>query len=737
MTAVATEELDSLERALHAHFGFASFHKGQRAVIEDVLAGKPTMAVMPTGAGKSLCYQLPALLLDGVTVVVSPLIALMKDQVDSLRAKGIAAEFINSSQAREQQWAALDRLAAGETKLVYVAPERFRARSFHRALSQVPIALFAVDEAHCISRWGHDFRPDYVRLGEAVQQLVPERLLACTATATPDVREDITRVLGMGDEAIHVAGFLRSNLFLEARGCSSENDRERRLARFLREGAGREGSVIVYASTRKRVERYAEMVAQAVGGEHVVHYHGGLDDEARTVSQRRFMSGEARVAVATNAFGMGVDRADVRAVVHIDLPRTVEGYYQQVGRAGRDREPAHCLMLTRPNDTRVHNFLIDRGHPDPMAIAAVWNGLRGLPDGGSATPRMLAERIEVVEDEGQAESALRALQRVDAVRFDGRGGFFAHPDAPADPEALGIDFEGIARHRQHELNMLTAMKRLSNHAGCRHAYVLDYFGEAMEEACPGCDRCRPTAEGAAPGIVYEEPTEDEALVLKKALSGVARSEGRYGLRKVAAMLAGSRAKELLRTPLPRLSTYGLLKALGNDGCVELLQTLVDQDLCRIVGGEYPLLAMTERGWSVMRGGEGAGFRPPGHLVPGSTVARRVKALRGSASSSSSSGRGSASSSGRGRVGDIPQAPPTQTEPLSDVEALRIEALQMWRTSEASRRGVPPYVVFSNRTMFALATARPTSRDDFLAVPGLGPRKWDTYGELLVTLMETL
>ncbi len=713
MTAPADPaKTDTLTLALQAHFGFDAFHKGQQAVIEDVLAGRQTVAVMPTGAGKSLCYQLPALLLDGVTVVVSPLIALMKDQVDALRARGIAADLVNSSQSREDQRAALDRLGNGESRLVYVAPERFRSGSFRRALEQVPLALFAIDEAHCISRWGHDFRPDYVRLGEAVRHLQPPRLLACTATATTDVREDMTQVLGMTDPAVHIAGFLRSNLFLEARLCSGDRDREQRLARFLREGKGQDGSVIVYASTRKRVERYALACSQALGHGDVVHYHGGLEDAEREVAQQRFMSGEARVAVATNAFGMGVDRADVRAVVHVDLPRTVEGYYQQVGRAGRDGEPAHCLLLYNTVDTRVHHFLIDMSHPPPEMVAATWSALQGLPEGGSATPRMLAGRApELDGEERLVDAAIRILDRVDAVRFDGRGGYAANTMAPTDPADLGIDFGQIQRHRAHELSMLAAMKRFVHHAGCRHAYVLDYFGEAMDPACPGCDRCHPTGEGAVPGLLYEDPPEDEALVLRKTLSGVARAEGRFGLRKVAGMLAGSKARELTRTSLVDLSTYGLLSTLGADRCAELLQLLVNHELCRLSGGDYPLIRITDGGWAVMRGERSAGFRPPPHLLPGSTTARRAEMLRRPAS--------------------------VHAEPLTGAEACAADTLRDWRRTEATRRGVPPYVVFHDRTLQALAASLPTDRASFLAIPGLGPGKWESFGEALLVVAATL
>jgi ATP-dependent DNA helicase RecQ len=702
--APAAAANDPLRDALRAHFGFDDFHKGQRAVIEDLLAGHPTVAVMPTGAGKSLCYQLPGLLLDGVTVVVSPLIALMKDQVDALRARGVAAEYINSSLDPDAQRAALDRLASGATRLVYVAPERFRSGAFIRALQQVPLALFAVDEAHCISRWGHDFRPDYTRLGAVVERLRPPRLLACTATATPDVRDDMLRALHLDTAQVHVAGFLRDNLYLEARLCANERDREKRLVHFLTRGAGQSGAVIVYASTRKRVERYAAVAWKALGDGQVVAYHGGMDDAERSAAQEAFMSGRARVAVATNAFGMGVDRADVRAVVHVDLPRTLEGYYQEVGRAGRDRQPARCLLLYNPIDTRVHHFLIDQSHPDPKALQAAWHALRTR---GPATPRQLAEAVEALDGANQAETVLRHLAKVDAAQFDGGGAFRAHPDAPPDVADLGLDLAGIARHRDHEHDKLRQMKRFVHEAGCRHAYVLRYFGEHVDAACPGCDRCDPDDDNAAPGVVFAPPDDDEALLIRKALAGVARAEGRYGLRKVAAMLVGSRASTLRGTGLDALSTFGLLKDVGLDCTVELLQLLIDQDLARMTGGDYPLLQITEAGWEVMQGRACPGFKPPPHLMPGSTVARRVDRMR----------KGAASEA------DID----AEDVPL-------VDALRAWRADHARERGVPAYVVFSDRTLFAVVDRRPTDERSFLAVHGLGPSKWETFGPDLLQVV---
>ncbi len=701
--AVDAAAPDALRAALAEHFGFDRFNVGQRDVIDDVMAGRPTVAVMPTGAGKSLCYQLPALLLDGVTVVVSPLIALMKDQVDSLQARGIAADFVNSSQSAGEQRAVLERLADGALKLVYVAPERFRHNAFVRALARARIALFAVDEAHCISRWGHDFRPDYTRLGEVVERLQPPRVLACTATATEEVRADILDALRLPDARIHVHGFLRENLFLEARLCSGDKDREARLRAFLTEGAGKAGAAIVYASTRKRVERYAQAVREMLGDAAVVAYHGGMGDEARRQAQDRFMGGEARVAVATNAFGMGVDRADVRAVVHVDLPRTIEGYYQEVGRAGRDGERAHCLLLFNNIDTRVHEFLIAQSHADPMRVQALWQALRRAgPDG--ARPWELARALG---DDGRKglDTALRTLMRSGAAWSDPvTEAVRAVAEAPDDAFALGIDFESADMHRRAELDKLERMRRFVFDPRCRHLQVLAYFGEQIEpDGCPGCDRCDPSVEGAMPGLRFEAPTDEEYLLIRKALAGVARAEGRFGLRKVAGMLAGSKAKGVGDTSLVSLSTFGLLKPLGTQGTANLLQLLVNQGLCQISGGRYPLLEISTNGWEVMQGRAKPGFRPPPELMKAPPKSSR---------------------SGRGR-----RARPTVVE-VDSADPV-VQALRSFRTEEASRRGVPPYVVFNDRTLAAIAAAKPRTEADFVAVHGLGPGRWSSFGQALL------
>ncbi len=684
-----------LHSALKKYFGFEQFHKGQEAVIQDVMAGRPTVAIMPTGAGKSLCYQLPALLLDGITVVVSPLIALMKDQVDSLRARGIPAESINSSQSPEARQETLQNLMSGQCRIIYIAPERFRQNSFIHTLQRQKIALFAVDEAHCISRWGHDFRPDYVRLGEVLERLKPPQILACTATATPDVREDIHRVLGLNAPSVHVAGFLRSNLFLETQHCSGDRDRWRRVLSFLSSEIARQGALILYASTRKRVEHFADLCAGELGDRMVVRYHGGMQESARTESQERFMSGQARVAVATNAFGMGVDRADVRAVLHLDLPRTVEGYYQEVGRAGRDGEPAHCLLLYNPNDSRIHEFLIDLSHPSREAFKAVWSMLHKVPSDLRVKTDLLDAQVRMLDLRCSTDAILRQLQRLDLIRYEGERLISVPAGAPEALQELGIPFEEIERHRGYELQKLRLMRRFIHHSSCRHAFILDYFGEEMEGSCPGCDRCGGSREGGL-GVESGEPSPEEALIIRKALAGVARAEGRFGLKKVAAMLFGSRAKTLTRTSLIHLSTHGILKELGRERCEELLLLLIDRGLCRVIGDDYPLIQITAEGWELMQGRSLGSFKLPPNFNPKSKE-----------------------SSPRGEI--------DHSELDENLEAW----LRHFRLEQARIRGVPAFQIFPNSVLQILASRPPSTERQFLLVKGLGRTRWSQFGQALL------
>jgi ATP-dependent DNA helicase RecQ len=371
----------SIDDAL-ARFGLTQFRPGQREIIEAVLAGRPTIAVLPTGAGKSLCYQLPAVALERLAVVVSPLISLMKDQVDALTARGIPATFINSSIPSDERQERLRAAVRGELRLLYVAPERFRAPGFAETLARAQPALLAIDEAHCMVEWGHDFRPDYARLGEVRAQLGPPRLVALTATATPDVRQGIADQLEMSEPAVFVRGFDRANLRLSVAPVQGGDDKLRHVLALLAEPEARGKPAIVYAATRKKAAEVAGSLREA--GVTARAYHAGLGDDERAEVQEAWMRDDVRVVVATNAFGMGVDKRDVRLVVHHELPGSAEAYYQEAGRAGRDGQPARCVLLFNHADVRLREFLIASGGaadapPRPAAVVeAERERLRGM-----------------------------------------------------------------------------------------------------------------------------------------------------------------------------------------------------------------------------------------------------------------------------------------------------------------------------------------------------------------------
>ena len=341
-------------------FGYDEFLPGQAEIVASVLAQRDTLAVLPTGGGKSICYQLPALLLDGLTVVVSPLLALMKDQVDALTRNGVPAAAVNSTVPREEQGEILRRAGGGDLRLLYVAPERFSDGRFAAAMRRVNVALLAVDEAHCISQWGHDFRPDYRDLGAARARLGGPPIVALTATADPLVRGDIAGRLGLRKPAIHVAGFDRPNLRFHAVRVRSQKEKLTQIAKLLGD-LGSEASAIVYCSTRKKVESLAtDLQSRRI---RCAPYHAGMPKEDRVRIQNAFARDSLRIIVATNAFGLGIDKPDVRLVIHHDLPESIEAYYQEAGRAGRDGDPAECVLYFAPRDRGLREFFIELNHP--------------------------------------------------------------------------------------------------------------------------------------------------------------------------------------------------------------------------------------------------------------------------------------------------------------------------------------------------------------------------------------
>ncbi len=406
-----------LEASLRRYFGHSTFREGQRQVVQAVLDGKHTVAIMPTGQGKSVCYQLPAMMLEGTTLVVSPLIALMKDQVDSLHDRGIAATFINSSLDADEAEHRLSQLAAGAYKLVYIAPERFRNRAFLSALKGVTISRFAIDEAHCLSQWGHDFRPDYLRLRDALPILGWPPVLAATATATPEVREDIIKQLGIKEPAVFVTGFDRPNLRYVVRPASGESAKLAKVSEIV---ASVKGPGIIYAATRKSVETIAEYLAAE--GIPVAPYHAGMDDASREGAQDAFMSGRARIVVATNAFGMGVDKPDVRLVLHYDLPGTIEAYYQEAGRAGRDGKPSYCVLLFSAADRYLQEFFIEGSSPGLDIIKGVYRVLcEQGPDEFVTTHEAIAKKLPGKVNDMAVGTCLNLFERSGVIERAPRG----------------------------------------------------------------------------------------------------------------------------------------------------------------------------------------------------------------------------------------------------------------------------------------------------------------------------
>jgi ATP-dependent DNA helicase RecQ len=410
MTHAATNT-DAALAALKNFFGFEEFRAGQREVVEAILEGHDTVVVMPTGGGKSLCFQLPALMREGVTIVVSPLIALMKDQVDALAARGLPATFINSSLDFEEQKARVAGLKRGDYKLLYVAPERFRSNHFVETLKRADISLFAIDEAHCISQWGHDFRPDYLRLQSFRETIGSPQTIALTATATPYVRADIIEQLNLSEPRAFVSGFDRPNLSIGVMHTEREREKFARIRQLASEYEGQSG--IIYTSTRKSVEQ----ITQKLKGERlsVIGYHAGMTDDERVRAQDDFMSGRAQMIVATNAFGMGIDKPDIRFVVHFHLPGSIEAYYQEIGRAGRDGAQSVCLLLFNYADKRTQDYFIEGSYPPPELIASVYQALAGTNQKRiELSTREIAARAGV-RNEMAVQSALITLEKAGHV----------------------------------------------------------------------------------------------------------------------------------------------------------------------------------------------------------------------------------------------------------------------------------------------------------------------------------
>ena len=675
MAAAAPD--DQLLDALRRHFGHDSFREGQREVVEAVLGGGDVVLVMPTGGGKSLCYQLPATLEREPTVVISPLIALMKDQIDQLTARGIAAGALHSNMQSSAQRSIESAYRSGALRLLYVAPERLVRADLRAMLEASPPRRLVVDEAHCISEWGHDFRRDYLRIGEVAATLRPLQLVACTATATPEVRTDIAERLGQQQPSSFVHGFARPNLIFSVERVRDESSRLSRLDELIDPG---DGHAIVYAGTRAR----AAAVAARLGARHpTMLYHADLGAEQRAQAQERFRSGQVRVAVTTSAFGMGVDIPTVRQVVHIALPSSLEEYYQQAGRAGRDGLPADCVVLFTAADRRLPQFFIEAAHPEPEVIAGVYRSLRAS-GGDSGAWRTVAARDRAVQGISDAAGdAVRDLLRENGV-IDPDGGIAEH-----DPAGLPVDHRRIALHRRLAFRRLDTLFAYLTTRGCRHSFITEHFGEAGHAAGCGdrCDVCAAGTSGAGPRPAAVDPT-----TLRRALSAVARLNGRVGLAKLAGVLGGSRSQAVASIPGGTgIPTYGALAGWREADLVELLRRMHDAGLLSLGPPPYPTVSITAAGVEVMKAERSVDIDDP---------------------------RGGRPATARD---------PAPAAELSGDAGRRFERLRAWRSRIARGRDIPAYIVFPDRTLVEIASRAPGSLEELAGISGVGPSKLALYG----------
>ena len=601
--------MNSIE-TLKYYFGYDSFRDGQENIINAILSGRDILAIMPTGAGKSICYQVPALMLPGITIVISPLISLMQDQVKSLNEAGIHAAYINSSLSENQISKALSLAAQGHYKIIYVAPERLESSEFIWFAMNVEISMVTVDESHCISQWGQDFRPSYLKIVSFIEQLKKRPIVsAFTATATEEVKDDILCTLGLNNPVTVITGFDRANLYYRVEHIKRKNDF---ITDYVKQHKNESG--IIYCATRKNVDAVYELLFK--NGVSVARYHAGMSNADRKNSQDDFIYDRASVIVATNAFGMGIDKSNVRYVIHYNMPQSMENYYQEAGRAGRDGEPSQCILLFSVQDIMINRLLLEN------------------------------KDFSEISDE--------------------------------DAELV----------RERDAHRLRVMEMYCRGTGCLRNYILNYFGETTDTQCDNCGNCHRD---------YKE--QDMTAQAKWVINCVAETRGRYGLNIVLGTLMGANRARIRELGTNNYKSYGALKEYTEDEIRDLIMLLIDDGY----------LIQTEGRYSVIKIGNGIErLRDDSNRI----VVRRYDEKEPERKKQTGAKR-------------------KKTDELTSEGYDLFEKLRALRLEIAREESMPPYIIFSDKTLIDMCVKKPTNKEEMLNVSGVGEHKFAKYGERFI------